>query len=692
MKSISNSSREFSALLEASKAVLKYADFSTSSKAIFDACTELIGAPAGYIALLTPDKKENLIVYLNPGGYICTVDQDLPMPIRGMRGEVVKSKKALYNNNFPETDWLQFLPNGHVDLECVMFIPLIINDDVQGLMGMANKPGGFTEEDINLASAFAEFVSVALQNSQLLESLEKSEKRYKNFSQVLGEKIIERTKKLKESEKKFKLLYENAPLGYQSLDDKGNILIVNQSWLEFFGYPKDEVIGKWIGEFMDPEYLKVLDTNFQKFKEEGAIQGKEYDMIKKDGSHAIVSFHGKIGYDKNGNFKQTHCIFTDITERKKMEEEINQAYSELNQIFNISIPLCVIDKNHDVIHTNETYASLIGMNKEEIIGRKCYDVWSAQNCHTPKCSVRMIMDGKEQWRYEKERKIDGLKITYIMDGLPFKDPHGEVIGIIENFIDITEKKEIERLILEENEKLQDLSQMRQDLITRISHELKTPLTSIYGVSQALIEIPKEELHEEISEYIEISHRGCIRLRELIDNLLDASRLDTKKLVLKSHQENLIELIEECISDMMYLLKIRNLVMTSDLPEELFFEVDKLRFSQAIINLISNAIKSSPMGGKIFIRVEDTKDYIDIQVRDTGVGLTEKEKEMLFQKFGKIERYGKDLEVDIEGAGLGLYISKEIVELHGGKILVESEGRNKGATFIIRLFKHKLEKK
>ncbi len=138
-----------------------------------------------------------------------------------------------------------------------------------------------------------------------------------------------------------------------------------------------------------------------------------------------------------------------------------------------------------------------------------------------------------------------------------------------------------------------------------------------------------------------------------------------------------------------MLKNRNLAITSDIPEELFFKVDKVRFSQAIINLISNAIKNTPMGGKIFISADETSDYIDIHVRDTGVGLTKKEKKMLFQKFGKIERYGKDLEVDIEGAGLGLYISKEIVELHGGQILVESKGRNEGANFTIRLFKNEI---
>jgi signal transduction histidine kinase len=134
---------------------------------------------------------------------------------------------------------------------------------------------------------------------------------------------------------------------------------------------------------------------------------------------------------------------------------------------------------------------------------------------------------------------------------------------------------------------------------------------------------------------------------------------------------------------------RKHTLATDLPKELFFEIDKLRFSQALTNIISNAIKNTPLGGKILVKINETTEYIDIQVKDTGVGLTDKEKERIFQKFGKIERYGKDLGVDIEGVGLGLYISKEIIELHGGQILVESEGRNKGATFTIRLFKKEI---
>jgi signal transduction histidine kinase len=205
----------------------------------------------------------------------------------------------------------------------------------------------------------------------------------------------------------------------------------------------------------------------------------------------------------------------------------------------------------------------------------------------------------------------------------------------------------------------------------------------------LLEIPEEELNEELLEYREIAQRGCIRLMDLIDNLLDSSRLDSKRIELRIRKENLVELIKKYVIDMMCWVNDRKHTLATDLPKELFFEIDKLRFSQALTNIISNAIKNTPLGGKILVKINETTEYIDIQVKDTGVGLTDKEKERIFQKFGKIERYGKDLGVDIEGVGLGLYISKEIIELHGGQILVESEGRNKGATFTIRLFKKEI---
>ncbi|MBY8986337.1 MAG: ATP-binding protein [Candidatus Lokiarchaeota archaeon] len=149
--------------------------------------------------------------------------------------------------------------------------------------------------------------------------------------------------------------------------------------------------------------------------------------------------------------------------------------------------------------------------------------------------------------------------------------------------------------------------------------------------------------------------------------------------------DVVRIIKECINEMDYLIESRELILMSDLPNKLEINVDKIRLQQVLTNILSNAIKNTPINGNIFINLFHNPEYTDLQIKDTGIGLTNKEKEMLFEKFGKIERYGKDLGVDIEGSGLGLFISKEIVELHGGQILVQSEGRNKGTAFTVRLF-------
>ncbi|MBA7689509.1 Alkaline phosphatase synthesis sensor protein PhoR [subsurface metagenome] len=188
--------------------------------------------------------------------------------------------------------------------------------------------------------------------------------------------------------------------------------------------------------------------------------------------------------------------------------------------------------------------------------------------------------------------------------------------------------------------------------------------------------------------MEILYRGAIRLKELVDNLLDASILDADKFELKLNNENFVEIIKGSVNEMAHLASVREIGLNMDVPDALFFDVDKLRLRQAINNLISNAIKNTPIGGKVSIALIDKNNFVDIKVKDSGVGIIEKEKEKLFEKFGKIERYGMNLDVDIEGSGLGLYISKEIVELHGGRILVESEGRHKGSTFTIRLFRNR----
>jgi len=192
---------EISALLEASKAVLIHRDFNKSARAIFDSCKNLLGATAGYVALLSKNGKENEVLFLDSGGLPCTVDPSLPMPIRGLRAEAYRTGKVVCSNDFSDSEWVKLMPKGHVELKNVLFAPLIIDKKTVGVMGLANKPEPFTERDMQMAAAFGEVASVALMNSQMLEKLEKNEALLKVHAEHLEELVEERTRQLKDAER-----------------------------------------------------------------------------------------------------------------------------------------------------------------------------------------------------------------------------------------------------------------------------------------------------------------------------------------------------------------------------------------------------------------------------------------------------------------------------------------------------------
>ncbi len=166
---------EVSALLKGSRAILHYQNFEPAAQAIFDACKDLLHATSGYVALLNEEGTENDVLFLDPGGLPCTVDPALPMPIRGLRAQAYRTGLPVYHNDFAQSEWVDLMPKGHVELRNVLFAPLNIGNQAVGLLGLANKEGGFTEEDAHIAQAFGELAAVALRNSLTLQNLEKSE-------------------------------------------------------------------------------------------------------------------------------------------------------------------------------------------------------------------------------------------------------------------------------------------------------------------------------------------------------------------------------------------------------------------------------------------------------------------------------------------------------------------------------------
>ena len=165
------------ALLAGARAVLEQKEFEKQARSLFDICSKIIGSTSGYVALLDETGKENKVLFLEAGDLPCTVDPDLPMPVRGLRQEAYKKKQPVFDNNFMNSEWEQYMPRGHVRLDNVMFAPLITNKNAVGVIGLANKPSPFTNEDARIAGGFGELCAIALQNSLNLDKRDEAEQK-----------------------------------------------------------------------------------------------------------------------------------------------------------------------------------------------------------------------------------------------------------------------------------------------------------------------------------------------------------------------------------------------------------------------------------------------------------------------------------------------------------------------------------
>jgi len=154
---------------------------------VFDACKELTGATAGYVALLTDDGAENEVLFLDAGGMPCTVDPKLPMPIRGLRSESYRLNRAVYDNDFMNSKWVEFMPSGHVAMRNVLFAPLIIGEKAVGLIGLANKDGDFTDHDAAMATGFGELASLALRRTRDEDKVRQSKDEAERYARQLQE-------------------------------------------------------------------------------------------------------------------------------------------------------------------------------------------------------------------------------------------------------------------------------------------------------------------------------------------------------------------------------------------------------------------------------------------------------------------------------------------------------------------------
>ena len=263
----------------------------------------------------------------------------------------------------------------------------------------------------------------------------------------------------------FKMLFDQAPLGYQSLDIDGNFLEVNQKWLDTFGYERNEVIGKWFGDFLTPPYQDGFRERFPIFKAQGHIHS-EFEMIHKNGNILFIAFEGQIGHNEDGNFKQTHCILEDITEKKKNEKKLEYALDLLKNAGKIA----KFGGWNVILSENRSYWSDEVAAIHEMPAGYCPLVKDGINFYAPEWRdkiTQVFTDCAQKGiPYDEEMEIltsTGKRVWVRTNGEAVRDENGVIYKVQGGFQDITERKQAE---IDLNKKVAELEETNSVMVGR----------------------------------------------------------------------------------------------------------------------------------------------------------------------------------------------------------------------------------
>ncbi|MGB3081654.1 MAG: ATP-binding protein, partial [Candidatus Omnitrophota bacterium] len=361
----------------------------------------------------------------------------------------------------------------------------------------------------------------------------------------------------------------------------------------------------------------------------------------------------------------------DVTERKKSEEELKKFYLQLDQIFqSVGDGMFAVDKDMKVSRANDAFLGMLGASRKDLEEKDCHEVMGKELCDVNREIVEKIFSG--EGRVERDVTVsrkDGIKIPCILTATPLDDVEGNVIGVIETLKDITERKSAEKTLLEN-------IRLKSNFTSMVSHELRTPLTAIKEGIGIVLDGSAGEINEDQKDFLDTAKRNVDRLARLINDVLDFTKLRGGKMRLKMAEDDISTPIKEVVKSQGPVAKDKGLYLKAEIGPgmpNLRFDSDKM--IQVITNLVNNAIKFTKEGG-VTIVAEVENENVRVSVSDTGIGIKSVDLPKVFQEFRQLEEMTTG---EGGGSGLGLSISKEIIDQHGGRIWAESE-YGKGSWF------------
>jgi len=466
---------------------------------------------------------------------------------------------------------------------------------------------------------------------------------------------------------------ENASLSLHWVDRNGIIIWANQAELDTLGYTREEYIGQPIKNFHADDH--VIADILTRLTANETLLNQAARLKCKDGSIKHVLINSNV-YRKDGDFVHTRCFTRDVTEMvleaEKKAELINRL-EESERLLRISSD--IIASSHDAIISkdlngkvtswNRSAQATFGYTAEEMIGKPLSILFPPDRFNEEQLIYERLKAGEHVLHFQTQRVTKEKRTLDVSLAIsPIWDRDGNMVGLSKIVRDITAEKK------EENRK--------NDFVGMVSHELKTPLTSILGYIQMLLAKAKKTEDNFTVAALTKTENQTKKMVTMVQDFLNIGRLEDGKIRIKKEIFPIGKLITEVITEITMLNSTHTIIYEQDLENSVLADRDKI--GQVINNLIGNAIKYSPNANEVKVICKQQDNKLTIAVKDKGFGISENDQLHLFERYYRVEN---ETTGRIAGFGIGLYLVAEILRLHDSRIQVESV-KDEGSTFYFEL--------
>lgn len=523
--------------------------------------------------------------------------------------------------------------------------------------------------------------------SDEIEERKKVERELLAQREQQDEMVAQRTSTLASAEARMRLILESTADGLFGLDAEGRITFLNPAVCRLLGFEREQLIGQSLHAMTHhsrpdgrPYPEQECPINIALHQCSQASVGNEV-FWHADG-HAIPVIYSVHPMIEDGRSVGAVVSFVDISERKRTEQALEAAHEELRQseallriiTDNTPDPIYVMDIDSHALLVNPATLRVIGKSEEQVLGRTDEEIFDDPEVGRAlmENDRRVMAAGVSQAIEERIPSPQGERI-FLSIKTPYRDAGGRVIGIVGISHDITERKEAERL-------LRDADRRKDEFLAMLAHELRNPLVPIRNAAHVLGQLKLDEPRVAWARNIiegQVDHLG-----RLVEDLLDVSRIARGKIQLKLEHIELIPFLECVVESARPSLESRGHHLVVRLPSQPVAVMgDRVRLCQVLLNLLDNAAKYTPEGGRVELDAGVAGNRIEIRVRDNGIGIPA---ELMPHVFDLFQQGEQGLDRAQGGLGIGLTLVRRLAEMHGGSVDAFSEGQGRGSTFTLRL--------